>query len=147
MTTTQGYEQHEHSYVSGPESKRPRKPGVPHIVHAHAGGEGGHLHPDTGPARYDRAQHKKLTKKPRGPQLPFVERPPEESTFRVIFVDAYTTAHGQAGISPERYAQERADFLATMRGEMVGMTPDRLSQRFDLTPIYELHTPDQDGAA
>ncbi len=142
------FEMHEHCYVTGPNATAGyRADGKWHeskFSHAHADGSRGHRHPDTGPASFQRAKHKKYTAKPNGPQLPFVERTAEESIFHVVFIDEYTAAHRTADISPERFAAERQDFIDVMNsdGALAGLTEDRLIQRFDLTPIYELRKPD-----
>lgn len=123
------YETHEHSYTSGPEARRARKPGEPHLVHSHEGGDVPHSHPETGPGRYGR---NRLTRKPAGPQLPYVER--ERRTFHVFFLDEYTDGHAAAGISRERWERERAAFLAEARAPAV----ERMATDFRLTPVYAL---------
>ncbi len=123
-------EVHEHSYVRGQRGK---------IAHSHEGGERAHRHEDTGPACYSRK--KKYTIRPTGLQLPTVPLTDEERTFRVVFVDKYTDGHRAAGISLERFAAERAAFLAGGQAPAVA----RMVETFDMVPVYELHTPQREG--
>lgn len=137
------YERHEHSYITGPESRKPRKPGAPELVHSHEGGDMPHSHPDTGPSRYGQ---NKLTKLPKGPQLELVEHTPERGSFRVIFVDEYTVGHASAGLSRERWEHERAAFLSIAAGQdgyQANSAEARMIREFRLTPIYELSDPNE----
>lgn len=136
------YEVHEHAYTSGPEQRKPRKPGAPELVHSHEGGDMPHAHPDTGRSRYGQ---NKLTKKPTGPQLERIAIAPERNTFRVIFVDEYTSGHASAGISRERWERERAAFLSIAAGEgdyESHSVDARMVREFRMTPIYEVSGPD-----
>lgn len=155
MATGNGYAAHEHHYVSGPLSRAGYRGGVwcdTHFTHSHEGGDQGHLHPDCGPAFYQRGVARaKRMKKPSGPHLEYVERTEQESTFRVIFVDKYTDGHASAGISRERWELERSNFLAFAEGERAAFdsvsAEDRIATEFDLRPIYEIVGGDEEGAA
>lgn len=140
---------HEHSWISGPNANRSW---LRRIEHSHADGHIPHSHPDTGPACYTidkdkwfRATgmmgggKKKYTTKPTGPQLDFIPRPEEDSTFDVIMVDrGYSRAHQASGISEERYALERADFLEVVasQGESGSPAVSRMAWTFGLTPNF-----------
>ncbi len=128
---------HGHAVLSGPLYQA----GTRDITHAHEGGDRAHRHPGTGPAHYQRDRYKKYTVRPNGPQLPTVPLTDEERTFRVVFVDKYTDGHRAAGISPERFAAERAAFLAGGQAPAVA----RMVETFDMVPVYELHTPQREG--
>lgn len=133
MTERPRYELHEHTEMS-------RHPYTT-IRHAHEDGSTPHSHPNTGPACYDRRKQYRV--KPNGPQLEYIPRSQEESTFHVVFVDEYTPAHTSAGISRERWEVERAAFLADVAAEQAsGYAIERLVKMFRLTPIYELRRTD-----
>lgn len=154
---TRTLEVHTHSYLGNDWSMRSRNPNKPDIEHAHEGGDRPHLHPDCGPATYTIDKdawaaatglkgggRKKFTAAPTGPQLPLVERPPQDNTFQVIFVDEYTPGHASAGISPEQFALMRAAFIRDAADARAsgGHAVARMEQEFGMTPIYELRKPE-----
>lgn len=120
-------EVHTHSYVSGPNATGTYQNGFcTKIEHSHEGGDVPHEHPHTGPACYvidkDRwaartglkgGGRKKYTNKPSGPQLPYVERTPEQDTFEIIVCDSslrkhreqYPGAEGGGAYAAERMVQ------------------------------------------
>ncbi len=140
---TDGYAKHRHTYITGPESKRP---GTHHFEHSHEGGDCYHRHQDTGPAYFAGGiSRAKRTKRPVGLQLAYVEPAEHERTFRVIFVDEYTPGHTSAGIGRAQWERERAAFIAAMhRGgpDSQDLTTEaRMVNEFGMTPIYEVVKP------
>lgn len=132
MSERPRYELHEHTDMT-------RHP-YTKICHAHADGSTPHSHSNTGPACYGRRKQYRV--KPNGPQLEYIPRPPEQSTFRVVFVDEYTPGHAAAGISRERWQEERAQFLADMAAETASAPAvERMAGTYRLRPIYELRDP------
>lgn len=102
----EGYEVHEHCFVSGPRAKV----APVSFTHSHEGGDRPHRHPDTGSATYTidkdewRRQtgmvgggRKKFTKRPTGEQLPLVTLTPEETHFEVIGFDPPNVPTGFKG--------------------------------------------------
>lgn len=136
---------HEHSYLGKDRALKSRDPNKHDIRHSHEGGNGGHKHPDCGPACFPGGMARaKKTVKPNGTQLPIVPMTTEERTFTVVWVDEYTSAHASAGITPERYARERDAFISLMEGrdEYTFVSADeRLVNEFDMLPIYEMRVP------
>ncbi len=126
ITPAETYELHEHAYLN----TGGREKG--NLLHSHEGGETPHTHPGMGPSCYNR--HRRRSKRPFGPQLPYVAPTPDQETFNVVWVDEYTPGHAGAGISRERWEAERAAFLAGAHS----ITVERLVREFRARPVFEL---------
>lgn len=133
-----GYELHSHAYIG----REPHCQGQRDITHSHEGGDSAHQHADYGPAHYSRGGRRrpKFTKKPNGPQLALVELEEWQRTFRVVFVDHYTSEHlRSAGTTREDFDRQREDFRRCMAGDGIGgMVAERMINEFDMTPVYEI---------
>jgi hypothetical protein len=87
----QGFELHEHSFITGPRSKSGYgKNGKWHVSgetirHSHPGGSTPHTHEHTGPSCF---RVDKYTVRPNSEQLPSIPIPKEDLTFDVIYCGA-----------------------------------------------------------
>lgn len=156
-------EVHEHSYISGPNARwTPTR----NVEHSHWAGGQGHLHPEVGPATFtiDKDEwyaatglvgggRKQFSRKPKGEQLPWM--PPEERTFKVVFVDRGFTSEiaRSTGLTQEQWEADRDCFVAEAAEQAArraagiagaGIAGANVALRFDMEPIliYEDHRND-----
>lgn len=126
MKMAKTLEVHEHCYITGPNAGHWAKG---KFSHSHADSDVPHSHPRTGPSAYtiDKDDwfrstgltgggRKVFTAKPRGPQLAFIARTPEQQTFEVI-----------VGTPPRDY-----------KGDGPGLAlPLRIMKTFGMRPIVK----------